>query len=77
MDEDEDDLICCAICGRTEGDSANLSSQMNLQTNTAVRCGHQLYVIYISAVLINDTNLKDLTPSQLVLTYSLASPLFL
>ena len=37
---DEDDLFRCAICGISESDSSNLTSQQ-LQTNTAVRCGHQ------------------------------------
>jgi hypothetical protein len=39
--ENEDDLFSCAICGVKEGDSSNLTSQNNLQTNATVRCGHQ------------------------------------
>ena len=39
--EDEGDLFRCAICGVAEGDSSNLTSQNNLQTNANIRCGHQ------------------------------------
>lgn len=43
MDQQEqEDLFRCAICGVSEGDSSNLSSQSSLQTNATVRCGHQL-----------------------------------
>lgn len=38
--ENDDDLFRCAICGVAEGDSTNLTSQNNLQTNATVRCGH-------------------------------------
>lgn len=39
--EDEENLVVqCAVCGTTEGDAANLSSQTTLQTNATVRCGH-------------------------------------
>lgn len=39
--EDEENFIArCAICGMTEGDASNLSSQTTLQTNATVRCGH-------------------------------------
>jgi CDK-activating kinase assembly factor MAT1 len=41
MDDSQDDLFRCAICGTAEGDSSNLSSQTSLQTNATVRCGHQ------------------------------------
>jgi len=45
MDNDqehgEDHLFRCAICGISEGDSSNLTSQSTLQTNANVRCGHQ------------------------------------
>lgn len=46
MDDADDDLFRCAICGTTEGDSSNLTSQTSLQTNATVRCGHQLYVCW-------------------------------
>ena len=39
---DDQNLFCCAICGISEGDSSNLTTQNALQTNTAVGCGHQL-----------------------------------
>ena len=39
--EDEETFVLrCAVCGTTEGDAANLSSQTTLQTNATVRCGH-------------------------------------
>lgn len=39
--EDEENFILrCALCGTTEGDASNLSSQTTLQTNATVRCGH-------------------------------------
>jgi hypothetical protein len=41
---DVGDLGSCAICGKTEGDASNLTSQASFQTNATVRCGHQLYV---------------------------------
>jgi CDK-activating kinase assembly factor MAT1 len=44
MDEDEDELFRCAICGITEGDSSNLSSQTSLMTNADIRCGHQFCI---------------------------------
>ena len=31
----------CAICGTTEEDVSNLASQVSLQTNATVHCGHQ------------------------------------
>ena len=34
-------LFSCAICGLSEGDSSNLTSQNTLLTNTVVNCGHQ------------------------------------
>ncbi|GAX23569.1 CDK-activating kinase assembly factor MAT1 [Fistulifera solaris] len=37
----EEDLFRCAICGTTEGDSSNLTSQASLMTNATVKCGHQ------------------------------------
>jgi CDK-activating kinase assembly factor MAT1 len=37
----DDALFSCAICGTSEGDSSNLTSQSSLQTNATVRCGHQ------------------------------------
>mmetsp|Transcript_7292 Transcript_7292/g.10320 ORF Transcript_7292/g.10320 Transcript_7292/m.10320 type:complete len:305 (+) Transcript_7292:191-1105(+) len=39
--EDDDDLFRCAICGVSESDSSNLTSQSSLLTNIAVGCGHQ------------------------------------
>jgi hypothetical protein len=39
-----DYMFRCAFCGTAEGDSSNLSSNISLQTNATVRCGHQLYV---------------------------------
>ena len=42
--EIEDDFFRCAICGVSEGDSSNLTTQSSLQTNATVGCGHQLYV---------------------------------
>ncbi|CAB9526405.1 CDK-activating kinase assembly factor MAT1 [Seminavis robusta] len=41
MDQEQDDLFRCAICGVTETDASNLSSQNALQTNATVRCGHK------------------------------------
>lgn len=41
MEEDDDDLFRCAICGTAEGDSSNLTTQNSLQTNATVGCGHQ------------------------------------
>ena len=38
---DQEDLFRCAICGIAEGDSSNLTSQSQLQTNGTVGCGHQ------------------------------------
>ncbi|KAL9182238.1 hypothetical protein ACHAXT_012890 [Thalassiosira profunda] len=38
---DPGDLFSCAICGLSEGDSSNLTTQNALQTNAAVGCGHQ------------------------------------
>ena len=38
-------LFSCAICGLSEGDSSNLTTQNTLQTNATVGCGHQLYVV--------------------------------
>ena len=38
---DDDLLFRCALCGIAEGDSSNLSSQQQLQTNATVGCGHQ------------------------------------
>jgi len=41
MESDDDaDLFRCAICNTSEADSSNLN-QSSLQTNAAVRCGHQ------------------------------------
>ena len=40
-DEDEENLVLrCALCGTTEGDASNLSSQTTLQNNNRVGCGH-------------------------------------
>jgi len=39
--QEQEDLFRCAICGITEGDSSNLTSQSSLQTNATVGCGHQ------------------------------------
>lgn len=39
-DDEENFVVRCALCGTTEGDASNLSSQTTLQTNTNVRCGH-------------------------------------
>ncbi|KAL3822198.1 hypothetical protein ACHAXA_008214 [Cyclostephanos tholiformis] len=44
-DDNADDLFSCAICGLSEGDSSNLTTQNTLQTNATVGCGHQLYVL--------------------------------
>lgn len=37
----DDELFRCAVCGVTEGDSSNLTTQSSLQTNATVGCGHQ------------------------------------
>jgi hypothetical protein len=42
IENQQDYLFRCAICGTAEGDSSNLSSNLSLQTNATVRCGHQL-----------------------------------
>ena len=42
IENQQDYLFRCAICGTAEGDSSNLSSSISLQTNATVRCGHQL-----------------------------------
>lgn len=42
IENQQDYLFRCAICGTAEGDSSNLSSNISLQTNATVRCGHQL-----------------------------------
>jgi len=42
--EIEDDLFRCAICGVSEGDSSNLTTQSSLQTNATVGCGHQFCI---------------------------------
>ena len=42
LENQHDYLFRCAICGTAEGDSSNLSSNISLQTNATVRCGHQL-----------------------------------
>lgn len=39
-DDEENLVLRCALCGTTEGDASNLSSQTTLQTNATVRCGH-------------------------------------
>lgn len=41
QDQDELELSCCAICGKMEGDSSNLTSQSTLETNAVPSCGHQ------------------------------------
>jgi hypothetical protein len=46
IENQQDYLFRCAICGTAEGDSSNLSSNISLQTNATVRCGHQLYVAH-------------------------------
>ncbi|KAL7538195.1 hypothetical protein ACHAXR_008356 [Thalassiosira sp. AJA248-18] len=38
---DDQNLFSCAICGLSEGDSQNLTTQNTLQTNATVGCGHQ------------------------------------
>ncbi|KAL7533423.1 hypothetical protein ACHAWF_004489 [Thalassiosira exigua] len=38
---DDQNLFSCAICGLSEGDSSNLTTQNTLQTNATVGCGHQ------------------------------------
>jgi len=40
-DQNTNALFSCAICGLSEGDSSNLTSQNTLLTNTVVNCGHQ------------------------------------
>lgn len=40
-DGTDQSLFSCAICGLSEGDSSNLTSQNTLQTNATVGCGHQ------------------------------------
>ena len=42
IENQQDYLFRCAICGTAEGDSSSLSSNISLQTNATVRCGHQL-----------------------------------
>ena len=42
IENQQDYLFRCAICGTAEGDSSNLSTSISLQTNATVRCGHQL-----------------------------------
>lgn len=39
-DDEENFVVRCAMCGTTEQDASNLSSQTTLQTNATVRCGH-------------------------------------
>eukprot|EP00568_Trieres_chinensis_P000744 CAMPEP_0183298572 /NCGR_PEP_ID=MMETSP0160_2-20130417/5553_1 /TAXON_ID=2839 ORGANISM="Odontella Sinensis, Strain Grunow 1884" /NCGR_SAMPLE_ID=MMETSP0160_2 /ASSEMBLY_ACC=CAM_ASM_000250 /LENGTH=215 /DNA_ID=CAMNT_0025460639 /DNA_START=147 /DNA_END=790 /DNA_ORIENTATION=+ len=39
--DDSDGLFRCAVCGVSEGDSSNLTTQSALQTNATVGCGHQ------------------------------------
>jgi hypothetical protein len=39
---DDDYLFRCVICGTSEADAANITSNATLQTNATVRCGHQL-----------------------------------
>jgi len=41
IDGEEDDLFRCAICGRSDEDASNLTTQSGLQTNATVGCGHQ------------------------------------
>ena len=41
IDGDDDDLFRCALCGTSESDASNLTTQSALQTNAAVGCGHQ------------------------------------
>mmetsp|Transcript_32377 Transcript_32377/g.64431 ORF Transcript_32377/g.64431 Transcript_32377/m.64431 type:complete len:300 (-) Transcript_32377:192-1091(-) len=38
---DDQNFFSCAICGLSEGDSSNLTTQNTLQTNATVGCGHQ------------------------------------
>ena len=49
-------LFQCAICGVSEGDASNLTTQSSLQMNAAIGCGHALYVfsyyIYIISFFI-------------------------
>lgn len=39
---DDQTFFSCAICGLSEGDVSNLTTQNTLQTNATVGCGHQL-----------------------------------
>ena len=41
IDGEDDDLFRCALCGTSESDASNLTTQSALQTNAAVGCGHQ------------------------------------
>lgn len=41
----------CALCGKAEGDSSNLTSQSQLQTNATVGCGHQFCISCIESQL--------------------------
>lgn len=43
---DDQNLFSCAICGLSEADSSNLTTQNTLQTNATVGCGHQLCVYH-------------------------------
>jgi CDK-activating kinase assembly factor MAT1 len=40
MDDSQEDLFRCAICGTAEGDASNLTAT-SLMTNATVKCGHQ------------------------------------
>ena len=59
---ENDDLFSCAICGTTEGDSSNLTSQTSLQTNATVKCGHQLLSVVRSCGIRNFILFHDLAP---------------
>ena len=41
IDGEDDDLFRCALCGTSESDASNLTTQSALQTNATVGCGHQ------------------------------------
>lgn len=43
IDGEDDDLFRCALCGASESDASNLTTQSALQTNATVGCGHQFF----------------------------------
>lgn len=50
-DADELSLFRCAVCGVSEGDSSNLTTQSALQTNATVGCGHQFCTTCVERAL--------------------------